>query len=94
MMFLVTWLYGSRELLRPDADPREVSGITRSYLPGTPTYAAAALLAFVSPIVSLVAFGAIALFYVLSSSLFGSQHEVEAASAVTLSSCRPVASAS
>jgi uncharacterized membrane protein len=71
VMFLLTWLYGSRRLLRDDADMREVSGITRSYLPGTPTYAAATLLAFVSPIASLIAFGLIALFYVLSSSLFG-----------------------
>src|SRR5712691_11836700 len=47
------------------------SGITRSYLPGTPMYATATLIAFASPIASLVIYGAIALFYAISSSLFG-----------------------
>jgi hypothetical protein len=36
-----------------------------------PTYGAATLLAFVSPLASVIAFGLIALFYALSSSLFG-----------------------
>ena len=48
-----------------------MTGITRSYLPGAPTYAVATLLAFVSSIASLVMFGTIAVFYALSSSLFG-----------------------
>jgi uncharacterized membrane protein len=69
--FFAVWIYGSRRLLRPDADPREVSGITRSYLPGAPTYATATLIALVSPIASLIIFGLIALFYALSSSFFG-----------------------
>jgi uncharacterized membrane protein len=69
--FIALWLYGSRRLLRPDADRREVSGITRSYLPGSALYGTATLVAFASPVASLVLFGAIALFYVLSSSLFG-----------------------
>jgi uncharacterized membrane protein len=70
--FLVLWLYPSRghRLLREDADPRAISGITRSYLPGVPMYLAATLVAFVSPTVSLVCFGALALFYVLESSVF------------------------
>lgn len=71
ILFFCVWIYGSRHVLRPDADRREVTGITRSYLPGAPTYAAATLLAFVSSIASLVMFGAIAVFYALSSSLFG-----------------------
>ena len=50
---------------------REVSGITRSYLPGAPTYATATLIAFVSSTASLIIFGAIALFYAVSSSFFG-----------------------
>ncbi len=41
ILFFSVWIYGSRKLLRPDADRREVSGITRSYLPGAPTYATA-----------------------------------------------------
>jgi len=71
ILFFCVWIYGSRRLLRPDADRREVSGITRSYLPGAPTYATATLVALVSSTASLILFGAIALFYALSSSLFG-----------------------
>lgn len=69
--FFGVWFYGSRKLLRPDADRREVSGITRSYLPGAPIYATATLIAFVNSIASLVLFGAIALFYAISSAVFG-----------------------
>jgi len=71
ILFFCVWIYGSRHLLRADADPREVSGITRSYLPGAPTYATATLLALVSSVASLILFGAIALFYAVSSSFFG-----------------------
>ena len=69
--FFAVWMYGSRRLLRPDADRREVSGITRSYLPGTPMYATATLIAFASPIASLVIYGVLAVFYAISSSFFG-----------------------
>jgi uncharacterized membrane protein len=71
VFFFAVWWYGSRRLLRPDADRREVSGITRSYLPGAPTYALATVIAFVDATVSLILFAAIAIFYALSSSLFG-----------------------
>src|SRR5205085_1456351 len=71
IFFFAVWIYGSRRLLRPDTDMREVSGITRSYLPGAPTYALATALAFVSSIASLIMFGAIAIFYAISSSFFG-----------------------
>ena len=71
ILFFALWMYGSRRLLREDADPRVVSGITRSYLPGAPLYATATLLAFVSSIASLIMFAAIALFYALSAALFG-----------------------
>jgi uncharacterized membrane protein len=79
--FFAVWMYGSRRLLRDDADGREVSGITRSYLPGTPMYAGATLLAFVSPIASLIVFGLLAVFYALSSSLFGRDDATMARSA-------------
>jgi len=69
--FFAVWIYGSRRLLRADADMREVSGITRSYLPGTPMYGTATLIAFASGTASLILFAAIALFYALSSSFFG-----------------------
>jgi uncharacterized membrane protein len=71
ILFFAVWMYGSRRLLRPDTDRREVSGITRSYLPGTPLYGTATLVAFASAIASLIMFAAIALFYAISSAVFG-----------------------
>ena len=73
LMFLSIWLYASRggRLLREDADPRMIRGITRSYLPGVPIYLASTLIAFASPITSVVLYGATAAFFVLESSLFG-----------------------
>src|SRR5919198_2183944 len=69
--FFAVWFYGSRRLLRSDTDMRGGSGITRSYLPGAPTYAVATALAFVSSVASLIIFGALAIFYAISSSFFG-----------------------
>jgi len=71
--YITLWLYASLKdrLLRADSDPRTVSGITRSYLPGTPLYLTATLIAFASPLASVALFGAIALFYLIESSLFG-----------------------
>jgi uncharacterized membrane protein len=73
VFFISVWLYASRggRLLHPHANPKEVSGITRSYLPGTPMYAGATAVAFVSPEASAALFALIAAFYMLSSSLFG-----------------------
>jgi uncharacterized membrane protein len=73
--YLSLWLYAisGRRLLRDDSDRRTVSGITRSYLPGAPTYLTATLAALVSPLASVVLFGAIALFYVVDSSFFGDE---------------------
>jgi len=83
IFFLAVWLYGSRHLLRRNADPREVSGITRSYLPGAPIYAIATLVAFVSPIASLIMFAAIAVFYAISSAVFGRSEETVARTAAS-----------
>src|SRR4051812_41294194 len=71
--FSAVWFYASlgRRLLRPDADPRTVAGITRSYLPGPWIYLGATLVAFASPIASAVLYGAIAALYVFESSIFG-----------------------
>jgi uncharacterized membrane protein len=72
-IFLNTlWQYAARgfRLLAADADRREVAGITRSYWPGAAIYGAATLLALWSPAVSVTAYALIALFYVLSSSLW------------------------
>ena len=70
MFFQLFWQYAYRRLLRPDADPREVSGINRSYLPGVPLYVVATLVALVSATASLALFAAIALVYV-SASIWG-----------------------
>jgi len=69
--FLVLWLYPSRggRLLREDADPRAISGITRSFLPGTPLYVIATLVALVSATASLLCYAGLALFYVAGSVL-------------------------
>ena len=83
ILFFALWMYGSRRLLRADADPRVVSGITRSYLPGTPLYATATLIAFVSSVASLVMFAAIALFYALSAGLFGRSDSTVASTAAS-----------
>ncbi len=73
VFFNSLWLYASRcgRLLSPQADRREVSGITRSYMPGAPMYATATLVAFADSRASLILFAAIAVFYALSSSFFG-----------------------
>ncbi len=71
--YIALWIYaaGGRRLLREDSDLRTVSGITRSYLPGAPLYLAATLVALASPLASVALYGAIALFYVIESSIFG-----------------------
>jgi uncharacterized membrane protein len=73
VFFNAIWRYAiwDRRLLRADADPREVNGITRAYRPGIPLYAGATLVALVSPKASAALFLAIALFYMVSSSFFG-----------------------
>lgn len=67
------WFYAAagRRLLRPDADAKVVTGISRSYLPGPWIYLTATLFAFGWPIVSVLLFVGIAFFYMLESSLFG-----------------------
>jgi uncharacterized membrane protein len=73
IMFNLTWFYAAlgKRLLRSDADAAVVSGITRAYIPGPWIYLGATLVAFVSPVASIVLFGAIALFYVVESSILG-----------------------
>jgi uncharacterized membrane protein len=74
VFFNLMWRYaigaGGR-LLRPDADRRVVDGITRSYRPGVPMYAGATVVGVFQAEVGAALFGAIALFYVLSSAVFG-----------------------
>jgi hypothetical protein len=72
MFFQLFWQYARRRLLRPDCDPREVSGINRSYLPGVPLYVGATLVGLLSPTAALVVFAVIALVYV-SASIWGDE---------------------
>jgi uncharacterized membrane protein len=71
--FNAFWFYAAtgRRLIAEDADQRVVTGISRSYIPGAPTYALGTVLAFWSAWASVTVFAAVALFYVLESSLFG-----------------------
>jgi uncharacterized membrane protein len=66
------WFYAAlgRRLLADDADELTVSGITRSFAPGTIIYLGATLSALVSAWLAVVLFALIAVFYVLESSLF------------------------
>jgi hypothetical protein len=73
IMFNITWFYAAlgKRLLHAEADLAVVGGITRTYIPGPWIYLGATLVAFASPVASVILFGAIAIFYVLESSLFG-----------------------
>ena len=73
IFFDAVWLYAKhgQRLLRPETDPKVVSGITRTYLPGPWIYLAATLVAFASPSASAVLYLAIAGLYVAESSIFG-----------------------
>jgi uncharacterized membrane protein len=75
--FNAMWFYAirKRRLLRDDADPAVVKGISRSYLMGPWTYLLATAVAVASPGVSLILFAAFNLFWVLESSLFGRGRE-------------------
>jgi uncharacterized membrane protein len=73
VFFVLFWFYAAsgRRLIAETADQRAVDGITRSVLPGIPINVAATLVAIWSPYTALVLFAALALFYVVGSSLFG-----------------------
>ena len=73
LLYAAMWFYAATggRLLRPDADPRVVSGITRSFKPGSAIYALATVSALVSAYLAVALFAAIALFYVVESSVFG-----------------------
>ena len=69
IFFNFLWFYASvgHRLLRTDTDPRVISGISRSFLPGPFIYLAATLIA----LASVVLFGVITIFYIIESSVFG-----------------------
>lgn len=67
------WFYAARgrRLIAPEADQRMVSGISRSFAPGSVIYLVATLSALISAYVAVALYAAIALFYVVESSVFG-----------------------
>jgi TMEM175 potassium channel family protein len=69
VFFNAVWHYAAagRRLLRNDASPQEVTGITRSYAGGPFMYAAAGLIGLASAPVAAALFAAIALVYVSAS---------------------------
>jgi len=72
IFFNAIWHYSIRSgLLAAGADQREVSGITRSFVPGPFLYLTGTLLAFVNADASLLVYAALAVFYVVSSSIWG-----------------------
>src|SRR5262249_19230062 len=66
------WRYASlgRRLIRDDVPDSTVRAITRAFNPGVPMYAVTFLVAFWSPIASVVLTFAIAAFYLPSAALF------------------------
>jgi uncharacterized membrane protein len=67
------WFYSAlgRRLIAEDADQRLVTGISRSFLPGSIIYGIATAASLLSAYLAVGLYAAIALFYVLESSLFG-----------------------
>jgi len=67
------WFYAAHggRLLADTADPRLVSGISRSFAPGAAIYATATLSSLLSADLAVVLYALIALFYVAESSVFG-----------------------
>jgi uncharacterized membrane protein len=73
IFFNVLWRYAAwnRRLIRADANPQEIDGISRAYLPGPFIYGLATVVALLSPEASAALYLAIAVFYAGSSSFFG-----------------------
>jgi uncharacterized membrane protein len=67
------WFYAAlgRRLIAEDADQRVISGISRSFAPGSLIYGAATLSSLISAYLAVALYAAIALFYVIESSVFG-----------------------
>jgi uncharacterized membrane protein len=72
------WFYAAsgRRLIVEDADPRLISGISRSFRPGPVIYGLATLSSLVSAALAVLLYAGIALFYVLESSLFARREAV------------------
>jgi TMEM175 potassium channel family protein len=71
-VFDAVWFYAAigRRLIAADADQHVVSGISRSFAPGVPSYALATLSALISPWIAVALFAGLAAFFLVESSLF------------------------
>ena len=78
IFFNVVWFYAAvgRRLLRADADPRVVAGITRTYRVGPWIYLGATLVAFASATASAILYLAITALYIFESSIFGGRETI------------------
>ena len=67
------WFYAARgrRLIAETTAQEKVDALSRALIPAVPINAAATLVAVWSPYVALALFGALQVFYVLGSSLFG-----------------------
>jgi uncharacterized membrane protein len=72
-LFNAVWFYAARggRLLRADADPLTVRGISKTFVFGPWIYLAITLVATVRPGAAAIGFGLFALFWVIESSIFG-----------------------
>jgi uncharacterized membrane protein len=80
VMFNAIWFYAARRgrLLREDADPRTVRGISRTFVLGPWLYLAITIVAAINPEAGAILFLLFALFWVIESSIFGREpHEGE-----------------
>jgi TMEM175 potassium channel family protein len=64
------WMATGRRLIRHEIPQEEIDDVTRTFLPGIPIYAGAALIALISPLASIVLYLAIAVFYALPPSIY------------------------
>ena len=71
--YAALWFYaaGKRRLISSNADQRVVTGISRSFAPGSLLYGVATVSSLLSAYLAVALYAAIALFYVLESSIFG-----------------------
>jgi uncharacterized membrane protein len=83
VLFNIVWFYAARggRLLRGDADPRVVRGISRTFVLGPWTYLGLTIIAVISPKLAAIGFGLFALFWVVESSVFGRDRAPETSEA-------------
>jgi uncharacterized membrane protein len=79
VMFNLIWFYAARgrRLLRQDADPRTVRGISRTFVLGPWIYLGLTIVALLAPGLGAIGFLLFALFWVIESSLFGRDPQPE-----------------